>query len=155
MTPSIICFSLIRTFFVWFVYGNLIIVQESKELEEASIDNRAIMYYIVFLLLVGYFVYSKVIFYLIFFISFMPCLVYMIVYDEGNLIIPMGQPRLRELTFKETGLTEGECVICTNQYLEDDRIGELECRGKHMFHLDCIERWLGTRRNCPLCREVV
>jgi hypothetical protein len=57
-----------------------------------------------------------------------------------------------------------DCVICLTSICtntnggamfndeNDDRVCDLECG--HLFHLDCIKRWMVVRRNneCPLCR---
>ncbi|KAJ7834611.1 hypothetical protein B0H13DRAFT_222036 [Mycena leptocephala] len=43
------------------------------------------------------------------------------------------------------------CLICLDDYAEEDDIRVLSCR--HAFHLSCVDRWLETgRNNCPACR---
>lgn len=43
-----------------------------------------------------------------------------------------------------------ECVVC----MEDMKVGEevrrLQCM--HMFHADCVDKWLHTNKQCPICR---
>jgi|GEM_PF-2242482 ankyrin repeat protein len=41
-----------------------------------------------------------------------------------------------------------ECSICFMDLV--DNVGALGCN--HTFHLACINRWLGDRNTCPLCR---
>lgn len=47
----------------------------------------------------------------------------------------------------------GECVICYAAYRSGDMLTTLPCA--HMFHSECINRWLKERKNCPLCYEEV
>ncbi|KAJ9495883.1 hypothetical protein H2202_008677 [Exophiala xenobiotica] len=46
------------------------------------------------------------------------------------------------------------CIIC-HDYVEDDsQVRQLQCR--HLFHADCIEKWLTTCRGfCPICNRRV
>lgn len=44
-----------------------------------------------------------------------------------------------------------ECAVCLNEFQEEERIRMLpNCF--HVFHIDCIDTWLQTHENCPLCR---
>lgn len=51
-----------------------------------------------------------------------------------------------------------ECPICLDDHGEGSRGGdddgvevkEMPC--KHRFHADCIDKWLGMRGTCPVCR---
>ncbi|KAG1361390.1 RING-H2 finger protein ATL1 [Cocos nucifera] len=45
-----------------------------------------------------------------------------------------------------------ECAVCLNEFQEEERIRLLpNCL--HVFHIDCIDTWLQTNANCPLCRS--
>lgn len=44
-----------------------------------------------------------------------------------------------------------ECVICIDK-LAKKNVQELHCG--HMFHHDCIEKWLETSSTCPCCRQL-
>ncbi|KAJ8648086.1 hypothetical protein MRB53_001109 [Persea americana] len=50
------------------------------------------------------------------------------------------------------GLIEGtECSICLSEFHEDENLRLLpNCI--HAFHLPCIDTWLKSNVNCPLCR---
>ncbi|KAJ3766890.1 hypothetical protein FB446DRAFT_756703 [Lentinula raphanica] len=44
-----------------------------------------------------------------------------------------------------------QCLICLEEYQEDESVRVLECQ--HAFHMDCVDRWLLEGRNsCPACR---
>eukprot|EP00210_Caulerpa_lentillifera_P008683 g8282.t1 len=42
------------------------------------------------------------------------------------------------------------CVVCHEQYKTDDTIVRLPC--DHVFHEDCVMRWLNDHNTCPVCR---
>ncbi|WCJ38373.1 RING/U-box superfamily protein [Euphorbia peplus] len=46
------------------------------------------------------------------------------------------------------------CVVCLNEFEEMDMVRVLpNC--SHSFHLDCIDTWLQSNANCPLCRTSI
>lgn len=46
---------------------------------------------------------------------------------------------------------EGVCSICLCEFKEGEKIRVLpEC--SHLFHMACIDMWLYSHPNCPLCR---
>jgi len=48
-----------------------------------------------------------------------------------------------------------ECPICLVPFKDNDVFRTLSCSNKHMFHKDCIDRWLTQHNNnCPTCRTV-
>ncbi|QRV92604.1 Zinc finger RING-type protein [Ceratobasidium sp. AG-Ba] len=55
---------------------------------------------------------------------------------------------------KDGGVTENcteRCLICLDDYEEEQDLRIMSC--KHMFHKDCVDRWMETgRNNCPACR---
>lgn len=56
---------------------------------------------------------------------------------------------------KGDGLVEGtDCSVCLSEFQEDESLRLLpKCR--HAFHLPCIDMWLKSHSNCPLCRSAV
>ncbi|KAJ9168752.1 hypothetical protein P3X46_020244 [Hevea brasiliensis] len=46
-----------------------------------------------------------------------------------------------------------ECSVCLGTIVEDTMVKVLpNC--KHMFHVECIDMWLGSNATCPICRTV-
>ncbi|KAF8406060.1 hypothetical protein HHK36_008140 [Tetracentron sinense] len=56
---------------------------------------------------------------------------------------------------KEEGLVEGtECSVCLNEFQEEDTLRLLP-KCSHAFHPPCIDTWLRSHTNCPLCRAPI
>lgn len=45
------------------------------------------------------------------------------------------------------------CVICQMKYKRGDRQMNLPC--KHVYHSDCVSKWLGINKTCPVCNAEV
>ncbi|KAL7083462.1 hypothetical protein ACP275_14G164200 [Erythranthe tilingii] len=53
------------------------------------------------------------------------------------------------------GLIEGsECAVCLSEFEENEPLRLLP-KCSHAFHLPCIDTWLRSHSNCPLCRAHV
>ncbi|KAK8623785.1 hypothetical protein V6N13_065148 [Hibiscus sabdariffa] len=47
-----------------------------------------------------------------------------------------------------------ECAVCLNEFREDEKLRRIpNC--SHVFHIDCIDVWLQSNANCPLCRTSI
>ncbi|KAK6938119.1 Zinc finger, RING-type [Dillenia turbinata] len=56
---------------------------------------------------------------------------------------------------KNEGLVEGaECAVCLGEFQEDE-ILRLLPKCSHAFHISCIDTWLRSHTNCPLCRAMI
>ncbi|KAL6569695.1 hypothetical protein OROMI_014209 [Orobanche minor] len=56
---------------------------------------------------------------------------------------------------KGDGLIEGtECAVCLSEFQENESLRLLP-KCSHAFHLPCIDTWLKSHSNCPLCRASV
>jgi len=51
---------------------------------------------------------------------------------------------------KYSALKEDKCPICLQKYKGPDIIKEFPC--KHIFHKNCIFKWLKKSNICPLCK---
>ncbi|XP_057532827.1 RING-H2 finger protein ATL51-like [Amaranthus tricolor] len=63
---------------------------------------------------------------------------------------------IRQITIfkykKEDKLIDGtECAVCLNEFNENENL-RLMPNCEHAFHIPCIDTWLKTHSNCPLCR---
>ncbi|XP_041003258.1 RING-H2 finger protein ATL16-like [Juglans microcarpa x Juglans regia] len=57
--------------------------------------------------------------------------------------------------FRREGEPRGVCcVVCLNEFQEEDMLRVLP-KCSHAFHLDCIDIWLQSNANCPLCRSSI
>uniref|UniRef100_A0A2P2P2V2 RING-type E3 ubiquitin transferase n=1 Tax=Rhizophora mucronata TaxID=61149 RepID=A0A2P2P2V2_RHIMU len=50
--------------------------------------------------------------------------------------------------------TDSECVVCLSAFEEGEEVRRLP-RCKHSFHASCIDMWLQSHTDCPLCRTHV
>jgi len=67
-------------------------------------------------------------------------------------------PHLPHYTFtefksKKKMIEDEGCVICMNNYQDENVVTELPCN--HFFHQHCINIWLENHNTCPMCRAEV
>ncbi|KAI3451195.1 hypothetical protein Pfo_007860 [Paulownia fortunei] len=56
---------------------------------------------------------------------------------------------------KGEGLIEGsDCSVCLNEFQEDESLRLLP-KCSHAFHVPCIDTWLRSHKNCPMCRAPI
>ncbi|KAK8524979.1 hypothetical protein V6N12_029829 [Hibiscus sabdariffa] len=48
---------------------------------------------------------------------------------------------------------DASCCICLVDYADDDELRELPC--EHVFHVDCVDKWLKINATCPLCKSEI
>jgi len=46
-----------------------------------------------------------------------------------------------------------ECPICLDAFLKNKPVAECPCR--HLYHIECIQRWLKEEPTCPVCKASV
>ena len=44
-----------------------------------------------------------------------------------------------------------KCLVCQEEMCSSDSIRMLTCF--HYYHVKCIDQWLKTKRECPLCKH--
>ncbi|KAJ9159149.1 hypothetical protein P3X46_024674 [Hevea brasiliensis] len=53
------------------------------------------------------------------------------------------------------GLVEGtDCSVCLGEFQEDETLRLLP-KCSHAFHITCIDTWLRSHTNCPMCRAPI
>jgi hypothetical protein len=126
-------------FFSWFVYGNLCILTDRSGVEESLQINKMLTYYVTVMILLGFFIYSKLIFYIIFFVSFCPCITYVLCVDihqeyQQNRRVNRIHQRLKEISYENfqenNGFGLDGCIICANDFNGKDSVVELPCNPK-------------------------
>ncbi|KAK3416659.1 hypothetical protein EUGRSUZ_H02426 [Eucalyptus grandis] len=67
--------------------------------------------------------------------------------SEGGVLAPG--------TEKEHFLSgeDAVCCICLSRYADNDELKELPCH--HVFHVECIDKWLKINASCPLCKSEI
>lgn len=56
---------------------------------------------------------------------------------------------------KSEGLIDGsDCSVCLSEFEEDENLRLLP-KCNHAFHLPCIDTWLRSHINCPMCRAPI
>jgi hypothetical protein len=58
--------------------------------------------------------------------------------------------RLKKVTFEDGLGSIGECIICREEFEDGLELTRLPC--SHVYHGDCIVKWLEKSHCCPLCR---
>ena len=43
-----------------------------------------------------------------------------------------------------------QCSVCLAEFEDGEAVRTLPCF--HSYHAECIDRWLGTHRTCPICK---
>jgi len=45
-------------------------------------------------------------------------------------------------------------VVCLEFFKEQEKLVQLKCAYKHLFHEICIKNWFAYNYNCPLCKKI-
>ena len=69
---------------------------------------------------------------------------------KNQYILELDEFQFKHLK-KYSALREDKCPICLVKYKSADIIKEFPC--KHIFHKNCIFKWLKTSNVCPICKH--
>ena len=144
----------------WFIYGNVLYWKHHGECE-AKDQAPQLTYGMFFMVIIGYGTMCKCCCVTSLVALLIPVLIR--VRREANhgnweAAAPSLLQKLRKGKFKLGDLAEDsskECIICFADYEEGDKVVTLPCATQHVFHEDCITKWLKTNNTCPLCKEPV
>ncbi|KAG4953086.1 hypothetical protein AAZX31_14G035900 [Glycine max] len=57
-------------------------------------------------------------------------------------------------TVKKENVAAEECAVCLGEF-EDCDVVKMLPKCEHIFHQHCIDAWLPSHMNCPICRQKV
>ncbi|KAL8510975.1 hypothetical protein ACS0TY_017697 [Phlomoides rotata] len=74
---------------------------------------------------------------------------------ENSFMVPAADSSIQLLLneYEEEGVnvaTESYCCICHEGLRAGEKLLSMPC--EHVFHGDCIKKWLSTSHYCPICR---
>ena len=72
---------------------------------------------------------------------------------ENNVMTDLAVSKFGDLVRNNDSNTN--CIICFEDFTEEDKVTVLPCNAKHSFHEKCIKSWLSTKNTCPLCNAPV
>lgn len=49
----------------------------------------------------------------------------------------------------------GDCSICYQNITQRDKVYDLPCSEKHVFHHYCLKQWSRVKSTCPICRTAL
>lgn len=149
-------------FFSWFLYSVYEIFYNSNELSEGFSQNPYMMYYLIMLMLYGFFTFSGIIFFSLFFICLCPCISYTAIRTRINeyreekkrkkLVEDLVGIKFEDYKKTSKDKFQSSCVICTDDFKDKDIVIMLKCNRMHTMHQDCIKQWLQKNAICPICR---
>ncbi|XP_012231747.2 E3 ubiquitin-protein ligase Arkadia [Linepithema humile] len=61
---------------------------------------------------------------------------------------PHKYKRVKKVENREDAIEK--CTICLSEFEDCESVRRLPCM--HLFHIDCVDRWLCTNKRCPICR---
>jgi len=143
--------------FYWFVLGNMWLVKS----DTCSSDAPEVYRLTLALLILNYIMICLPCIMLMCMLPLL-CLSLPLVLDLLQLVgpqrgIPADEISTLPVVRYKSGMFKNEdalCSICLNNYEEDVELRVLPCdeQGRHHFHRQCIDNWLGINASCPVCR---
>lgn len=73
--------------------------------------------------------------------------------NGGNIGANQEHINARTLSYKynkRNNSIEEKCTICLCEFDHQDDVRRLPCM--HLFHIECVDRWLTQSKRCPICR---
>jgi hypothetical protein len=46
---------------------------------------------------------------------------------------------------------ENICPICYEEYEDESYLKQMDCQGQHVYHSQCIDKWILKSDKCPMC----
>ena len=74
-----------------------------------------------------------------------------------NVFEQLGSSNYKNIkdNFDKSGIRcDTACVICQEDFKDEDGVTNVKCTNNHIFHTDCVKPWLTQMsKKCPTCRE--
>ncbi|KAL2250525.1 RING-H2 finger protein ATL33 [Sesamum indicum] len=74
--------------------------------------------------------------------------------DRLELVCGVKYRKAAEDGRKEAAESSDQCPVCLSAFAEGEEIRQLSAC-KHAFHAACVDMWLYSHSNCPVCRAAV
>ena len=68
---------------------------------------------------------------------------------EENVGIQINEP----ITLYKKGVEDEECPICIEKFENNERVFTCSCN--QIFHYSCINKWIKSKEDCPICRKKI
>lgn len=76
---------------------------------------------------------------------------------QGNAPPPASAERInnlpKEIVSQKELDEETECVVCQDNFKPQEEVVKLPC--EHIYHEECVKRWLESHDACPICRTPI
>jgi len=144
----------------WYAYGNAIYFkywQECSGTQEGNANNLTSTLYM--MILFGYLTMCKCFFYLLLGCILIPLLCCLMRQANRPQWVGAAPNIVKDLAKgKYTSDPENSmdsCAICMVDFTQSDTVITLPCNKKHIFHDECIKKWLLQKNCCPLCNTQI
>lgn len=73
--------------------------------------------------------------------------------EEGLSLKQLNGLKIEELQkgFLEKFHGQDFCSICLEEFKVKEKVRVIECPGKHIYHVLCIDKWFVSKKTCPNC----
>ncbi|KAI3874288.1 hypothetical protein MKW92_045184 [Papaver armeniacum] len=75
-------------------------------------------------------------------------------FDENSFTQLISTYKYEKSDVNKEDSFNNECVVCLSTFEDGQDVRQLS-RCKHSFHAPCIDMWLYSHPDCPLCRSLV
>lgn len=75
-----------------------------------------------------------------------------------KIVLPKPKPKIKKISMTKKMFIKNDkgkleaptCCICLGVLKVKDNVSRLSC--KHLFHYDCLKKWVEVKEECPFCR---
>lgn len=137
---------------MWFIPGNI----WYWKCEDCYDDSPALTILTIVLLVIGYLYYSGPLIALACIVACLPVSIGLLFYVANSSSQRATEDMLNKINVQEYDPErhkgDSNCSICATEFGKNMQIVVLECDSRHIFHEECIKKWLRINTSCPICR---